>query len=234
MLQMRSRAIALLVILWVLPVGLLTGGTWSSQVDRTLSDSRFNAEESQQIRQIFTRADEELLPVDPLVLRLNEGIAKGIGPTLLRDALDAHADAYRKTREIVRLELGDEEADRLFATATVWDRTVTLYREGVEEQQLGALLDMFSKQRSADKWNNYRYGGGLLMALQQWGMESTTALSIIESLSRSAIAGEEYRGILDLLNTGIAQRIPPQEMAQRIIRSAPKSRTMHALGRMVR
>jgi hypothetical protein len=109
-----------------------------------------------------------------------------------------------------------------------------LYRQGVPEADLAALLDMFNRQESQEKWDNYRYGGGLLIALRQWGLDDGPSLSVIEALSRSPIPGEDYRIVIDLFTAGFANRIAPDDMVRRIVQSAPRSRSITMLERLVR
>ena len=224
----------LLVILWVLSAGVLAGGTWSSQVEDHLASPRFGEIEREQVRDIFIRAEHEQVPIDSLVLRLGEGVAKGVSLEALRVALESDLEAYLVTQKVIRGELGSSEADRLLGISSVWDRTVTLYRQGVSTADLAALLGMFSRQADEKRWSNYRYGGGLLLALNQWGLSEKQSLSVIEALSKSSIPGEEYRGVVGLFNEGMTNRISAEDMARRIIRFAPRSRTIQALGRMVR
>lgn len=234
MLNKGKRTNLLLVILWVLSASMLAGGTWSSQVDGYLADPRFGQFERQQVHQLFLRAESEQVPVESLILRLSEGVAKGIRFDAVYGVLSSDLDSYVATRDLIRQELGSDEADRLLGISTVWDRTVTMERQGVKTTDLAALLRMFSKQKDEERWNNYRYGGGLFLALTQWGLAKDQTLEIIEALSRSSIPGAEYRMVVDVFNEGIASRIPAEEMARRIIRFAPKSRSVAVLERMVR
>jgi hypothetical protein len=117
---------------------------------------------------------------------------------------------------------------------TIWSRVTTIYRQGVPDEDLKALIAMFNKQRSAERWNNFRYGGGLLIALRQWGLEETLSLQVVEALSRSSIPGEDYRAVIDLFNAGISNRTSLEDIANRIIDSAPNSRSLKVLERMVR
>jgi hypothetical protein len=213
---------------------VLAGGTWSSQVEDHLARPGFSDLDRQQMRELFTRAGDEGLPMETLVLRLGEGVAKHVTPEVLHEALEADVDSYLATRELIRKELGPAEADRLLEISTVWDRTVTLRKQGVDTASLASLLRMFSRQNDQARWNNYRYGGGLFLALTQWGLAGQQALAVLDALSRSSIPGEEYRQVIDVFSSGIANRIPADEMARRIAQFAPKSRSVNALERMVR
>ena len=226
--------ISVLIGIWILAGSMLSAGVWAPQVDKSLQFSPFAESERKQLRRVFEHAELQQIPVEILVLRLEEGLAKRISPQLLYEALMRELHAYEETRNLVLKQLSQDEATLLLTNTTIWSRTATLYQQGVPEKDLIALLGMFSCQSSKEKWNNYRYGGGLYIALQQWGLADELSLSVVEALSKSSIAGDEYRAILDLFNIGFANRVAPGDMAQRIIKSAPRSRSITMLERLVR
>jgi len=224
----------ILIGIWILAGSMLSAGPWAPQVDKSLRSSQFAESEKKQLRRVFEHAEQEQMPVEVLILRLEEGLAKHVPAQLLYNALMRELHSYEETRHLVLDQLSQDEAALLLTNATIWSRTATLYQQGVPEKDLAALLQMFSRQTSKEKWNNYRYGGGLLIALRQWGLTDDLSLSVLEALSRSPISGDDYRIILDIFNTGFANRIAPNDMAQRIIISAPKSRSITMLERLVR
>ena len=233
-LMKRLQAKPLLVILWVLSASLLAGGTWSDRVQQSMDSIHMQEPDRQQVKHIFSLAEAEQLPLAPLELKLNEGVAKRVDTSLLIDALHQQMDMYAKVRSLLQAAFGMQEAEAILGIRTVWDRTVLLHQQGVGEDDLVTLLMNFRQQRSEDRWNNFRYGGGLLLALRQWGLSEEDSLSVVVALSRSRMAGGDYPRVLDLLNNAILQRISLEDMVKRIIESAPKSRSFTVLERMVR
>lgn len=229
-----SRIIPILVMFWVLVGSILPAGTWNARFERTVESAHFTESEEQQIHNLLTEAQEDQIPVDLLVLRLEEGVAKRVPTSTLYNALELERQAYSYTRDLIVHELGLQEAERIVSDNTIWSRVTTIYRQGVPDEDLKALIAMFNKQRSAERWNNFRYGGGLLIALRQWGLEETLSLQVVEALSRSSIPGEDYRAVIDLFNAGISNRTSLEDIANRIIDSAPNSRSLKVLERMVR
>lgn len=229
-----SRIIPILVMFWVLVGSILPAGTWNARFERTVKSAHFTESEEQQIHNLLTEAQEDQIPVDLLVLRLEEGVAKRVPTSTLYNALELERQAYSYTRDLIVHELGLQEAERIVSDNTIWSRVTTIYRQGVPDEDLKALIAMFNKQRSAERWNNFRYGGGLLIALRQWGLEETLSLQVVEALSRSSIPGEDYRAVIDLFNAGISNRTSLEDIANRIIDSAPNSRSLKVLERMVR
>lgn len=219
---------------WVLVGSILPAGTWNARFERTVESAHFTESEEQQIHNLLTEAQEDQIPVDLLVLRLEEGVAKRVPTSTLYNALELERQAYSYTRDLIVHELGLQEAERIVSDSTIWSRVTTIYRQGVPDEDLKALIAMFNKQRSAERWNNFRYGGGLLIALRQWGLEDTLSLQVVEALSRSSIPGEDYRAVIDLFNAGISNRTSLEDIANRIIESAPNSRSLKVLERMVR
>lgn len=229
-----SRIIPILVMFWVLVGSILPAGTWNARFERTVESAHFTESEEQQLHNLLTGAQEDQIPVDLLVLRLEEGVAKRVPSSTLYNALELERQAYSYTRDLIVHELGLQEAERIVSDNTIWSRVTTIYRQGVPDEDLKALIAMFNKQRSAERWNNFRYGGGLLIALRQWGLEETLSLQVVEALSRSSIPGEDYRAVIDLFNAGISNRTSLEDIANRIIDSAPNSRSLKVLERMVR
>jgi hypothetical protein len=219
---------------WVLVGSILPAGTWNARFERTVESAHFTESEEQQLHNLLTEAQEDQIPVDLLVLRLEEGVAKRVPTSTLYNALELERQAYSYTRDLIVHELGLQEAERIVSDNTIWSRVTTIYRQGVPDEDLKALIAMFNKQRSAERWNNFRYGGGLLIALRQWGLEETLSLQVVEALSRSSIPGEDYRAVIDLFNAGISNRTSLEDIANRIIDSAPNSRSLKVLERMVR
>lgn len=219
---------------WVLAGSMLSAGTWDARFEGALRSTTYAQQEKNQLQTVLEQADEERVPIDMLLLKLEEGIAKNIPAQPLYAALDRELQGFTHTRQLVYQQLERIEAERLLSDSTIWSKIATLYHQGVPDSDLGALIGMFNKQQSKDKWNNFRYGGGLLIALRQWGLTDRLSLDVVQAISSSTILGEDYRKVLDLFNIGFAARISPASMAQRIIEAAPKSRSITTLERMVR
>lgn len=230
----KTGIVLILMVLWILAGSLLSADSSFARVEQKMQTSQFSQTDTDQLMGVLEQAEQQLIPTEALVLRLEEGLAKRVPPHSLYNAMKLELQAYDETRRLVLDRLGHQEGTRLLSDSTVWSRTATLYRQGVPEADLVALLDMFNHQESQEKWDNYRYGGGLLIALRQWGLDDGPSLSVIEALSRSPIPGEDYRMVVDLFTAGFANRIAPDDMVRRIVQSAPRSRSITMLERLVR
>ena len=230
----KTAIVLILMVLWILAGSLLSADSSFARVEQKLQSSQFSETDKDQLMGVLEQAEQQLIPTEVLVLRLEEGLAKRIPPHSLYNALMLELQAYNETRKLVLDRLGHQEGTRVLSDSTIWSRTATLYRQGVPEVDLAALLDMFNRQKSQEKWDNYRYGGGLLIALRHWGLDNGPSFSVIEALSRSPIPGEDYRVVVDLFTTGFANRIAPDDMVRRIVQSAPRSRSITMLERLVR
>ena len=230
----KSRIFPFLVMFWVLAGSLLPAGTWDARVTDSLQRTSYSEQDKRQVQTLFTQAEEQQAPVELLIHRLDEGVAKKVPAHLVQQALQQELDSFTKAKEIVLTYLDTREAERILADTAVWSRIATLYRQGIPNQDLGELINAFNEQPSSEKWNNFRYGGGLLIALRQWGVPHESSLAVVKALAKSSISGDEYRMVVDLFNTALANRISTEEMAQRIIEAAPRSLTMSILERQVR
>lgn len=225
--------IPILVISWVLAEGMLFAGTWDARVDQTLHSSTFSDRDKQQVRTVFTHAEQENLPTDHFLLRLEEGVAKQVPVHTLSSALTKEIEAFTQARAIVRSTLNQHEADILLADSTSWSRIATLYQQGVSEQDLGSLITLFNQQKSEEKWSNFRYGGGLLIALRQWGIDDSNSLQVVEAIAKSLIPGNDYRLVINLFHSGFSKRISPEIIIQRIIETAPRTRSITMLQQFI-
>jgi hypothetical protein len=230
----NRRHTAILVILFILAGSALSARSWDIQVEQKLAPSQFSETDKQQIRQVFEQAEQQQLPVEMLVLRFEEGLAKRVQVQTLQEALNRELQAYQETKLIAAQALGPQVSQQLLADSTIRSKIVTLFQQGVPQPDLIVLLEIYNRQSSKDKWNNFKYGGGLLMALRQWGLNNEHSLSIVKALSLSSIPGADYRAVLEILNTGISKRISSGDLVQRIVESAPKSRSITMLERLVR
>lgn len=230
----NKRHTAVLVILFILAGIALPARAWDIQVEQKLAPSQFSETDKQQIREVFEQAEQQQLPVEMLVLRFEEGLAKRVQVQTLQEVLNRELQAYQETKLIAAHALGSEVSHQLLSDNTIWSKIVTLFQQGVPQPDLIALLEIYNRQASKDRWNNFKYGGGLLMALRQWGLNDDQSLSIVNALSLSSIPGADYRAVLEILNTGISKRISSGDLVQRIVESAPKSRSITMLERLVR
>ena len=230
----KSIVFPFLIMFWFLVGSLLPAGTWDAQVNNALQRSSYSQQEKHQVQTLFTQAEDQQAPVELLINRLDEGVAKQVPAQLLQNALQQELESFTAAKNIVSTYLNKREAERIIADTAVWSRIATLYRQGISQHDLGELIKVFNKQTVKEKWNNFRYGGGLLIALRQWGVTPESSLAVVKALALSSIAGDEYRRVIDLFNSALANRISSDAMAQRIIEAAPRSRTMSILERQVR
>lgn len=229
-----ARHIVHLAILALVASASLFADSGPPQMEQRLQSTGWSDSEKKQVLETLTQAGQQQIPMESLELRLDEGLAKHVAPQAIQTALKREIEAYTLTRTIVTRVLQPTQAQQVLADSSVWSRIATMYQQGVNETELTRLLNAFNQQTSAEKWSNLKYGAGLLLALRQWGLPNEQSQAVVEALSRSPIPGADYRLVMDLFNAALLKRVTPTEMAERIIQSAPKSRSISVLERQVR
>lgn len=231
----RTYRYILMMSLFLVLVGMaLSAEPHVDRLNSMLDAFHFSDQEKQQLHEVFDTAGKALIPIEPLNLKLEEALAKRVRFLPLQEALNREINAFQHARNIAIQALGEAKAAVLLENLSVWTRIVTLFQSEVKEREVLNLLQLFDKQVSEQRWDNFRYGGGLLIALQQWGIEDSLSMSIVEAMSRSSIPGTDYKKVFDLFPSGFAKRISAEDMAQRIITFAPRSSTVKMLERLVR
>ena len=223
------RKVICLVFIFFLAGGLALADTWQERLEEILQSSHIPPAGAEAITALFSTAEDKHIPFEALVPRLEEGTAKRVPPNRIEEVLERELNAYMKTREIVFDALGEETAQHFLQGTAPWSRTVILYLQGVEQQDLIYLLQAFSRQDRAVRWTNYRYGASLYAALNQWGLGKETSLEIVSAAADSSIPGDSYKGILEILISGSRLRVSPDTMAERITRALPDTADIEEL-----
>ena len=228
-----KRILSCILAVGLLAVTLLPGGVAKGRLEAILHESYLPPSGQQQVQQLFSSAEDSQVPTDILLLRLQEGISKRIPSPSLELALRAEKESFELARSLIYKVLDGDEASSVVAEPANWARIATLYRQGIHEDYITALILMFSQQKSREKWTNLRYGGGLLLALDRWELNRGLALDVVEALAESSIPGSDYLLVMDLFSRALSLRITVEEMAQRIIFAAPDCRSITAMERLV-
>src|SRR3989339_155235 len=106
---MRGSKIAIvliLMVLWILAGSLLSADSSFARVEQKLQSSQFSETDKDQLMGVLEQAEQQLIPTEVLVLRLEEGLAKRIPPHSLYNALMLELQAYNETRKLVLDRLG--------------------------------------------------------------------------------------------------------------------------------
>ena len=214
----------------IITVGSIAyGSSWENQLDVLLPKTQFTESQHAAIHGIFREAELKRIPTELLMPRLAEGVAKQVSIERITQVLIREIAAYDSARTLIFKVLGQKTGDVVLQAGSPWNWTVLLTLQGAAEAEITELLNAFNQQKAKDKWDNYRFGCSLYASLMQWGIDPKESLALVVAISKSAIPGTEYRGILDLIIAGTKLRVPHTVMSQRIIQTVPTIKSMEAL-----
>ena len=177
-------------------------------VESALARSGYSEAQKDSIITFFAEIEESELPVELLLPKLEEGIAKRIPAPRVLDALKREAESLRRTRALI---LRSEEGERLLADPASWARTANLLAVGVSEEEIEKLIALCDRRTEVFRPATYLY-----VAVLEWGLARKPAFDLIGALIDSSIPPDSYMGVMDLLANGRRRRIAPEELVQRI------------------
>ncbi len=217
------------IILLILPAAMLSGGIRNVQAYEALNRLQLQKTEQERIIPLIEQAEEQELPTDYLILRIQEGVAKKIPLQKIEAALQQDMAVLESARTLVYTALGPVRGEGFLKDTAHWNRIATLIKEGIGQQHMLELL-----QLADGSYDQLRHAGGLLLALHQWEIDDRTSMHIIKSLTQSEISSDEYRNVITLFQEALSRHIPVSEMAERIIRFAAESHSFAQLQRLTR
>jgi hypothetical protein len=200
-------------------------GLAALDLDSLLKESSFSDSQKEQIRSIFTRADEGRIPRDLLLPRLAEGTAKRVGLPRLVEVIDGYVHYLVKARASLETLPGGKE---LLADPASWSLTATLLEAGTSEQEIRAM-----GTASGGEPGRYRSGELLHASLVSWGASRPVSLQVTLAVIGSVLPPDQYPGLIGLFEQGRQKHISPQRLAERIIDSLPGVKTIDDLRRAV-
>jgi hypothetical protein len=180
----------------------------AQSVESTLARSGYSEAHKDSINTFFAEAERSDIPVELLLPKLEEGIAKGIAAQRVLDALRREAENLRLSRSLM---LRSEGGERLLADPASWARTANLLAVGVSDEEIEELIALCSRRIEGFRPATYLY-----VAVLEWGLAGNSAFDLIGALLSSSVPPDSYLGVMDLLANGRRRRIAPEELVQRI------------------
>lgn len=177
-------------------------------VDSALGQSTYSESQKSAITALFTRIEQSGIPVELLLPKLEEGIAKRVPARRVLEVLEREAESLGEARALI---LGIEGGRRLLSDRASWARTANLLAGGFSREEIATLIGVCVSREGVFRPATYLY-----VALTDWGLTPDTALDLIGALLDSSISPDSYMGVMDLLASGRRRRIEPEELVQRI------------------
>jgi hypothetical protein len=211
-------------LLWVWLILAAGGGAAAADdLDDALRASSLEATQQTAVHRLFDEAAAEGVPARMLLPRLEEGLAKGAPGERVLLALEREMGYLLEARQILTAE-----GEGLLREEASWARAANLLAGGLPPEEVGTLVRIL-RPRPRD----FRPATYLYVALVDWGLPREQARSLLGALVGSALPGEEFGGVMELLARGRRLRIAPEEMVRRIRDSVGRARSLDELGTLV-
>jgi hypothetical protein len=205
-------------------IGLLAAASLPAQsLESTLARSRFQPEEKKAIEEQFQQAALQGIPLELLLPRLEEGIAKKAPPARVQEALRAQLVLLLQARDLLA---GIPGAEVLLEDRASWVRTANLLDGPMKPPEVRELASACLK-RPAD----YRQASSLYVSLVEWGLEPASAMQLVRALLASRFRGDSFPGVMEILLEGRRQRLAPEELVRRLLQNLPQATTLEELRR---
>jgi hypothetical protein len=211
---LRAAALAVFLLAAVLPLG-------AQSLESVLSHSRYSPEVQAEVRRQFREAERQGIPVELLLPRLEEGIAKKVNAGRLLVALEREQDLLLQARGLLT-EL--DGGARLLEDQASWARAANLLAAGYSAVEVEGLA-----RASLSRAGDFRPAASLYVSLRGWGLSSSQALELVRGLLASPISGERFPGIMEIFIEGRRLRLPPEILVRRLLEQLPEARTIEEL-----
>ncbi len=195
------------------------------EVAEILETRGYASEDIQPIFKIFQRAEEQMIPSELLISRLEEGAAKGASIDRLEAVLRKDLELLRASRQVFETTGGKwKEIDRM----SQWKRAVHMLAAGVAVEHLERLIEVCKHAP-----RKFRPASLLYVSLDTWGLASSQALRVAEAFVDSPLPTEHYGAVTDLYRRARSRRMSPDTVTERIVSQVKEVRSMEALERRV-
>lgn len=205
---------------------LSAGSTGFAQsVEAALGRSSYSQSHKSAITVFFTEIEEREIPVDLLLPKLEEGIAKRVPAPRVLDVLKREAENLAEARELILRVQGGRP---LLSDRASWARTANLLAGDFPMGEIEALVKLCVSRAETFRPATYLYA-----ALTDWGLTGDSALELVAALLDSSIPPDTYMGVMDLLAAGRRRRIAPEELLQRILEHLDHAATVQELEKWI-
>jgi hypothetical protein len=205
---------------------LSAGSMASAQtVESALGKSTYSQSHKSAITSFFTGIEQDGIPIELLLPKLEEGIAKGVPAPRVLDVLAREAESLGEARALILRVPGGR---RLLSDRASWARTANLLAGDFSQEEIETLIGL-----SVSRVEVFRPATYLYAALTDWGMVEDSALELVAALLDSSISPDSYMGVMDLLAAGRRRRIAPEELVQRIREHLDHATTIEELRKWI-
>ncbi|UCF99379.1 MAG: hypothetical protein JSV89_07525 [Spirochaetaceae bacterium] len=187
---------------------LISSTVCAQTVETTLARSGYSEAHKDSIIAFFAQIENDGIPGEMLLPKLEEGIAKRVPAPKVLAALKRESENLQQARELI---LRIEGGERLLADRAYWARTANLLATDVSAAEIERLIVL-----CRTRIEGFRPASYLYVAMLNWGLSGEPAFDLIATLLASALPPDSYMGVMDLLATGRRRRIPPEELIRRI------------------
>lgn len=194
-------------------------------LNRVLDDSRYDAQERAEIRELLNDAEGSSISAELLLPRVQEAKAKHVPAQRLLAALRQEIARLEKARDIL---LGTVDAKKILLDDAGWQRTANLIAWGATDEEIRSIV-----LACVDDVEAYLEASYLFTSLVEWGLEREASVELVFEVAGSKIEPNEYPGVLEVLIKGRRLRLHPRDMVERMIQSLDEVENVHQLQRMV-
>lgn len=213
----RTAALAVFLLAALLPLN-------AQSLESVLSRSRYSPEVRGEVGRLFQEAGQRGIPVEMLLPRLEEGIAKKVPAARLLAVLEREQELLLQARSLLS---GLDGGEKLVRDRASWARAANLLAAGYAGDEVAELA-----RASLNRTEDFRPAASLYVSLRGWGLLAGPALELVRGLLASPISGERFPGIMELFIEGRRLRLQPETLIQRLLEQLPQARTIEELRRM--
>ena len=191
-------------------------------LDSLLERSSFSERERTEVINAVERAVEARVPVELLLPRVAEAIAKRVSVDGIVASVERDRAMFVESRRLL-LDVG---AGELVSNHATWARTANLLRAGVPAFAVQRLAGAVSTRPEL-----FRPASILLVSLYDWGISADDAADLASATTQSVLSPEQYPIVLDLLIGARSRRIPLRDAVELLIDSLPVATSLREIRR---
>jgi hypothetical protein len=192
-----------------------------NELETILKQIECTTNEKASLEAIFNKTASLNIPLEMLLPKLKEGMAKKVPCIRLIAVLEQEINYLVESRSLLLvidpgLPLSTEQA--------IWMRTSIMLAKGISSSVIKTIA-----LASSGRWKDYREATVLYLNLVQWGLPESLSLDTIKLILGSRLPGSDFPGILSIFIQGRKLYLSPDEIIKRIREAIPYVETILAL-----
>lgn len=181
--------------------------------------------------EVFEQASDNEVPVELLVPRLQEGLAKRVDSGQMVQSLDRELESLRRARDVMDTVDG---GDSVYRDAGSWARAANLLDSGQPPELLRSLVGFSASRPEATRPEVFRQATLLYLSVVEWGVDPELSLLLTQNVVRSTINADEFPAIAELYAVGQRSRLSPEEVGDRLNQALADGLTIRQIRRLFR